>query len=633
MNNSYFQHNDSAEEFDKNNQSTPVSKTNGLKNFWNKIQTFILKKWWLILLVVIALSLIFVSTFAYIIFQSQNNQSLKYDNISLKITGPDTVSKGSPETWEVSIQNKEESSLSNVVISLNLDPNFEFIQSESITPDNPKGTQYTINRLDGNNNGLSQGLIKFKGTSKGNIDEDIIITGSITYTPDSLVRLKNAGRVDENTNTRLSLPLPQKTTRTTAAKIALFMATKDDIVANNAEAQVNLEIENLSERDIKDLRIRYYYPQGFTYTDSILSQDSSLSTKKKPDEGNNIWLINNLARLNKQKLILNGTVTGTGGISLTFRADLEIRNGDRWESISTISRDVTLASKPLVLATSIENNNGLFTPGQTLNFIVNYENQGTNTVRDAEIIGSVQDPADILDWSTLQFEGGNRGSTNNKTITWAGNNLPQLANLGIRAKGQLRYSIKVKQEATFINTIRDQGEYILVPQASANGKNIQPIQVIGETLKAKGDINFVQKITPLPFSEGQLNKRRFRVSWELTNKQNQVDLVVIRTRTVLPQNSWVPSSITPVNKASQIVYNPQNGEIIWNAGIIPSYSGISKPSVNISFDFEVEDTIGGSSKIELYKEISITGKDNFTQEQFAKASPSSSVQFNVTVNN
>lgn len=612
------------------NESQSPKPEKPKKNYIEIVQNYIYKKWWLILLITVSIAFTFVSVFTYFALTRQNEIAPLYDNVSVKIEAPATISKGSPETWKISIENKELSSLSDVVVDLNLDPNFQYIAGQSTSIDN-LGKQYKIEKLDRFRDGLFQSIITFKGTSKGNVDEDVFVGGTLSYNVDNLIRLQNANRLPANTSVRKTIPIRAVQSKTTAAKIAMLMSVKDEIVSNNNDVKVNLEIENLSEKDIKDLRIRYYYPQGFTYRESLLTQDNILNTVRQPDEGNNIWNIANLQRLNKRKLSIEGSVFQTPGASLSFRADVEIKNGDSWESVSTIARDITIAAKPLAISTRIETSN-FFTAGQTLNFIVNYENQGTNTVKDAQISATVQDPANLLDWSSLQFDGGNRGSLKNNSITWSGNNLPQLANLGIRSKGELKYSVKVKNEANFLNTLRDQSEYILIPQASANGKNIQPIQVNGETYKAQADISFKQTITPLQFADGQTNRRKFRVLWEISTRQNKVDNVIIRTRSILNTDAWNPSSVTPAANSNQISYNPQNGEIVWAVGNVLAYSGISNSIVSISFDLEVEKPVNfASDSIELYKEIAISGVDNFNGTQYSKAVAGKSIEFNATV--
>lgn len=633
--NPYFSTNDQEPEIvspETTNLAAPVPgmfKTNStrLNAFLEKFQQFVLKRWWIILIVTVAISLTFITIFVVISLNKSQPAIDPYDKVLAKIEGPDSLSKGSPDTWKITVENKESTPIQNVQVELNFDSNFEFIMAQSPSPDTPKGNKYSISRLDAFKEGLFQTIITIKGSTKGNIDEDILMGGTVTYIPDALARAQNTGKLAANANIKKTIALPDKRTKTTAAKISLLMGVKDEIVPNNGIGEVNLDIENTSERDIKDLRIRYFYPVGFTYQESVLSQNSLLSTKTKPDDSNNIWNLNLLPRLNKQNLKVKGALFGAGGVNMTFRVDIEIKNGDNWQSISTVSRDITIAAKPLVLTAKINNAGKNFKPGETLNVTVNYENQGTNTVRNAEITASIQDPSDLLDWNTVVFSGGERANVTNKSIKWTGNTLPQLANLGVRVRGEVNFSIKLKEESQFINTLRNENEYILIPQASATGQNIQPLQVSGETVKAKGDIGFVAKITDLGPDPAQINKHTFRVIWELSSKQNKLGDVVLRTRSTL-QNPWRASSITPTAKNSEITYNPANGEIIWTPQNVPSYSGISQPVVTISFEMTVEKGANDTnSSVEVYKDLKLSAIDNFTGEKFDKQVGTGNSQF------
>jgi hypothetical protein len=625
-NNQYF---DVANETQAPNQNIPKSKFN-FKERWDKLQKIILKKWWLVLLVTSAIAVLFVGIFAFFVLNRGTEVVGSLNNVATKIDAPDSLSKGTPETWKVTIENREKTALQNVVVELEFDSNFEFIKSISPSPDRPQGDKYTIARLDANGEGIYQATIQFQGTTKGNIDEEIIVKGKTSYTPDSLIRLQNQGRLPAGQSTRKTVIIPESKTKTTAARISLQMSSREDSVQNNGEAEVTVLFRNTSEREIRDLRIRMSYPQGFTYTGSELRSDNFSSAKTQPDDGNNIWNVTSLQRLSEQTLKTRGTVFGAGGVGLTFRVDIEIRNGDNWQSIATTTRDVIIASKPLVVSTKIDGKGGasLFRPGETLNVVINYENQGTNILKNVEILGSIDDPADLLDWSTAQFTGGDRGNIDNKVIRWGGNNVPQLTNLGVKVKGELRYTIKAKENADFIKSTKNQNEYILIPQAKAQAQSLQQIQTPGEIVKAKGDLIFEQKVNLLPADPNQSNKRKYQVIWTFKSLQSQVNQVTIKTRTTLPTNAWDPSSITPAIRNNEISYNPSSGEIIWNTAKVPSLAGISNTPVSISFNLTVElPTGGGSGDIELFKTTTINGTDDFTGEKYDKSGDGSKVRF------
>jgi hypothetical protein len=601
----------------------PNKKKFNFKEWWSKVYDFILKKWWLVLLVTIAIAATIVAG-VMAFWASRPEAQPDYRNVVVQLSGPDTISKAYPEKWNLVIENRENVPLINIKVDFNFDRSFEFIRAINPSTINREGTKYVIPRLDSaNSSGIRRVLIEFEGTSKGNIDEEIKLNGQIAYTPEPLERLRNSGRLSEKDAERI-IPFNTVSTRTTAARIQILMNANPQTTQNNTAVNLDMTFKNTSERDLRDLRIRMFYPQGFSYTGSDLRETSFASSKKQPDESNYIWTINNFQRLSEQKLNVEGRVTGNNGAKLSFRVDMETkdRNSNDWQTIATASSEVTITAQPLKLEASIEGReNKIFGQGENLTFVLSYENQSNNTLKNVEINGSVQDPANLLDWSTVQFTGGT-GNVDNRSVKWNQITQPQLANLGANAKGELRFVIRTKESGEFVRTFIEQSKYILVPQIKAQAQDVQPIESSGQTYKAKGDLTFEQKVEDVtPQESGQSNRKVSRVTWSLKSQQNQVNQVVIKTKSFLPTTSFgnIYSSVQPENRKTQFNYNPANGEITWNAGNIPSYSGISNPVVSVTFDIVVETPVDGSSaEISLFEKVGITGTDDFTAEVYTR---------------
>ncbi len=582
---------------------------------------FVIAKWWLILLVVLGLTLSFVGV--YVIFnQKPVEQISSFNNVAATIEAPQTLAKGIPEIWKIIIENKENTAIQQLEIRLNFDKSFEFIKAISPTPDVPRGDIYKISRLDPLGQGISQVIIEIQGTTKGNIDEEIVMTGQVSYTPDKLIALENAGQLPSGQKTRRTISTTTVRTRTTAAQVTIDMNPTNQVVQNGGEAEMNITFANTSEREIRDLKVRMNYPDkgAFVYTGSELISSSTEKVKNIPDDSNNIWFIPNLSRLQKQTLKVRGIVTGADSVKLTFSADLGIRSNNDYPTINSATKDVTIATQPILSNTSIEGKSGgnpTFRPGEVLNIVINYENKGTVPLRNVEIFGFVEDPSNLLDWTQAQFVGGDRGNLNNNTVQWRGSNINQLVNLGTQVKGQVRYSVKVKDSQTFLQTGRKQNDYIIIPKVQIRADNLQQVEFAGNTYKSQGGLMFEQKITDRGPEPGQTNKRRFNVIWTFKTLQNQVNEVVVNTRTSLPPNTWVQSSITPISRVPELNYDPKNGNISWSPNKIPSYTGISSPIVTIGFDLIVEvqsnSNFGG---INLFEVPKISGTDEVTSQRY-----------------
>jgi hypothetical protein len=606
----------------ENQQVKKTDYKEKLSKIITSTKEFMIKRWWVVLIASIALAVLFVSLFAYLKLRNVESVLGDYQNVIVRIEGPDSLPKGSPGEWKVFVDNRENTPIENIEVNLEYDSSFEFIRAINPAPADTKNNRFIITRLDAaNSDGVKSALINFQGTTKGSVDEEITLSGQINYTPQALIRAENQGRLLNGQSSRISKQIPILKTKTTAAKVELNITTKSDTVQNNSEAEITAIFKNTSEREIRDLRIRTTYPNGFTYTSAELSSDNLSSVKSKADDGNNIWNINSFARLSQQTLKFRGNVFGAGGASLNFVISLEIKNGDNWQSVVSSSRDIKIAEKPLVISTQIEGreNNPLFTAGETLNLVISYENQGSNPLKNLTLQGSIEDPADILDWNSIQFNGGDRGNIENKQVKWGGQNIPQLANLGVKVKGQVRYSIKVKQDTGFLKTFLDQNKYIIIPQASILGDNIQELQTSGTTYKATADLFFEQEIKALPQDPNQANKKRFNIKWTLKSLQNNIINIKVATKSGLPPSTWTPSSIFPQSKANEIQYNSATGEITWSPNGLAAFSGYSREPVSISFDLVIETALNSpETSFNLFNNVIVTGTDEFTSKVYQK---------------
>ena len=129
-------------------------------------------------------------------------------------------------------------------------------------------------------------------------------------------------------------------------------------------------------------------------------------------------------------------------------------------------------------------------------------------------------PAKILDFSTLNFDGGQTGDLNNQTIFWKTLGVPQLASLSPKKKGIISYTIKVKNENSFKQSTLDQEAYTITPTAKITYQNSNPKEISGPTYKAKGLLEFDQQIKLL---ESKVDVDIYEITWKLTSRQNQIN--------------------------------------------------------------------------------------------------------------
>lgn len=582
----------------------------------DKIVTLLTTKWWVTVSILVITALIGGIVF-YFINRPPEYSSDAFLKVGGKIEAPSTSPSGSPDRWKIVIQNRESVPIKNIEVKLKFDKAFQYLKPINPDPATPTGELYKFDSLAGLGQGTSEVIIQFEGSLTGNIDENTIMSGTITYTPAPLSGTRNSTR---------TVSIAETTTRITAPQVKVTLTGTNDSVQNGSEIGIVGVFENLSEKDLKNIRITVDYPSGsnFVYTSSELVLKNT-DTKTTPDDGRNIWNIPVLPRLQSSTLSIKGNLFGADGVRQAFRIEISSQAPDgSYKALAADIAEILVTSQPLIISTSIVGKDSArtFEPGETLTFSLNYENKSTTTIQNVELLAFIDDPANLLDYSTTNFFGGNIGTLNNGVIQWRGSGVPQLITLTPQVSGSVQYSIKVKSGDAFIASSLNQSGYTIRPRAQAKATNIQQFEVGGDLYQAKGAIEFSQKIEELPKDQTQQNKHQFKVNWEIRTRQSQVNDVKVETITTLPPTSWDQVSITPSENSSQLVYDPLNGKITWRPGNVIGYTGIANPVVTISFVLTVIVPSNSSlSAIDLYNELSLVGVDDFSGERYSQRYP------------
>ncbi len=590
-------------------QDVTTPKKQDKRPFLKKITDFMVKKWWLVLILIVAIAVAGVA--AFVLRPQEAPLSADYSNIEARIEAPQVVNSGSSGLWVVRVLNRNSVAINDVTVTLDFDRTFKFSQSLGEDPLNVRGTEYSLGSLGAIESGSSEGLIRIEGVLIGNIEESSVMTGTVSYTPAPLASQRSENIIQKT--------LDSASTLIKSPQVAIVMTPSNQSVQNGGEVSIDVEFENLSDKEIKDVRISMIYPDrgGFEYLDSKLQLSNSSDIRTDPDDGNNVWFVSSIPRIQKQNLKVNGILQGADGVRQTFRVEIAVKDAaGEYKVISQKTRDVTITSQPLIVTTSIRGKTptSTFEPGEDLTFEVEYQNRSTVTLKSVEVIASVEDPADILDYSTLAYVGGSVGDINNRSIVWRANGVPELETVPPQSKGVLQYTAQVKEGDDFAKSDLSQNTYTLQPQAEAKATNQQVVQFTGDLYKATGELNLRQEIEEIPNSDRNSALRRFKVTWTLTNRQNKVNDVTLKTKTTFPPSIWQENSILPSSSSNEISYSSSNGEIIWKPGNIPSYTGISEPEKTITFEMEINNETRQNR--DLFEDVLVTGIDDFTAESY-----------------
>jgi hypothetical protein len=460
-------------------------------------------------------------------------------------------------------------------------------------------------RLDPAGGRTTTSRVRFQGSLNANVDIETEMGATLSYVPE----LGN-GQFGELT----SIELAVVRTKVVSPQVKISLEPARNTVENGSQTEFRVVVENISDQEIRNLRLRMIYPRNndsFTYLSSEYVRTTSAAPVTQPDDGDDTWFITRLPSRAKQTLKVVGTVFGSNNSRLTFGSELSIQSqGGNYQPIWTGYRDITIMAQPILVQTSIKGKqaDSLIEAGETLQIEVKYQNQSNTTVQNAEIIAFLSDPANMLDLSTLNFSGGERGDLSGSELVWRSPRVPSLASILPNQSGSFVYTVKVKDN--FIDNRLNQQQYTVTPGVRAKARTISEVASTGPSYKARGRFIFDAPRIEMVGTNPKTNRDIYRVVWKLSNSQNEIQEAEVRA--ILPiVGAWDENSIKPVSAKSSISHNETTGEIIWRVGRIESYTGRVRTPIEISFDLQVD-----KNEQELLRNLRATGVDVFTGEKF-----------------
>ncbi len=565
---------------------------------------FVIKKWWLFLTLFIILSLAVVGGF----FWWTQNQKIEGDftKIDLGFVGPKTLPNGNTDIWTFKVANNNDVAVEDVEVRLDFDEKFSFKEAVNTTSANSEGNLYKIPILQPKGENGSEFLIELRGSINGRIDEEVVFSGFVDYLPSPY----------KGTNySKLNLNIPSFKTLITAPELSLKMDSKNSAVNNGESFELNITIQNLSEKDFEDVKLELDYPENdnFTYESSELILTESETSITSPDSGNNTWFITKLPKFKEQRLNVKGKIYGVSGSKQEFTAKIFTQNPQgEYELLDESSKLITVGSESLVLSTDLGDREVIktFDPGESITFIIDYKNQGTKPLKNLTIEATLNDSADIIDWDSVSFSGGDKGIVEGEKIIWKGSSSSSLNELAPRAEGTLVFKINVKDEEDFRKINSKEEDFTISLNVLASGDEVEDLEIKSTELKARGYLSFDYNIE---LKESEDDYDVYTVRWELKARQNDVNNVKLESISNTLKLDGFNSRIVPSSEANNLSFDDSTGRLIWTPGKVSRFSGLLNPVKYIEFELKLSKN---SDNNYLYTSPIITGTDNFTGERY-----------------
>lgn len=372
---------------------------------FRKIQFPLRGRVWILVLILVIFSL---SIFIYFFFF---RNVFSRENIILKLSAPEEINSGEEITWLLSIKNQSEVKIQN----LNLI--FEYpsgvLDKEGLVK--KRETKVIDEILPGD-----EKKENFSGVIFGKKDEVKKASAFLNYTPENL-----------------TLKFESQTpflTRISKTSVLFFMEIPTKVNPRE-EFPISLKWQSGFGFPLENVEVRLLVPEEFEET-----------WTKTPREAIDKTIIFKIGILNENEggqTQIKGELDAKVGDQKLFKADFGIFDETLYTFIPLASKEIAvkIVSSTLDIFRKI---NGEYdynaSPGETLNYIIEFKNTGEDIYRDLTLIVELE--SDVLDFSAIVAPGGKQEG---KKIIFSSKNFPDLLFLGPYGEGEVGFKVNVKE--------------------------------------------------------------------------------------------------------------------------------------------------------------------------------------------
>ena len=554
--------------------------------------------WW----VLVAAIIFFISAVGFFIYYfTFGGGGVGASNIDIVVSGPPTIAGGEVTELQISITNRNSVPLNLSTLTVNYPPGTRS-PTDFITPQ----VTYPIYLGTIAAGETKKGVVKavFSGTSGSQSD----IKAVLDYHKDgSNAIFKSAS---DYAFTFSSSPL----------SIVVDGASQ---MVSGQPVTLTVTVTSNSTEPIRDVLLSATYPFGFQYTSSAPATISD-----------GLWSVGTLAPGQKQKITIQGTLTGDTGDNRTFN----FTTGTRTMATSTVI-DVPLASsqfpvaiaRPFLGLSVFVNNSSstpsVVTPGEHVTVMVTYQNNLSTAITNAVIVAKLS--GFEIDGSTVASPDGFYRSNDN-TVLWNNTTDSGLALLAPGASGQLIFSFQVPPASVLKSTaspsislsINAAGTRVSESGVSQNLQSAATSKIaIASDVQLTGNGLYYASpygsVGPLPPQAG--TETTYAMVLTLTNTTNQIDNAVV-TATLPP---YVRTTGKQSPSYEHLTFNQSTGQVTWNVGTVApgvGTAGTQPRQVAFEVGFTPSTSQIGQTPV-LLKSIQLSGTDDATQVPVTLTAP------------
>lgn len=558
----------------------PAGKIAGEKPFAEKIREFEddiedhhrwLKK---ILLIGSIVAFLIIGAGLFFIF---SYTSVSRD-VTLEISVPKNVSRGTPFSVEVSVANNSGGLIKKTMINLNLPDGIA-------VPGSPASRNLvTENAGDIVSGNLVKKTFSLLATGEDGLIGKISASVSYAIATGARFEVRSAGEV-----------------KIKGSAISMEIKNPGQILSGS-NFQLEVDYKNESDFNFPEIVLEVEYPSSFKFD----------SASVPPVSLNNYWKLGTLSAGAKGKLTISGRLNLTSGATAVIPVKISAELDGNEYPIAEGTVNLSPSASPVFLEVSVNGREDYTAKvGETLNYFIRYRNDSGIALADvklnATLAGEMLDPAIV------------------KSFAWNSLSLPALKMLDPGASGEVNFQAKIRNSFNLMRlndrnfsirmnaviTSPSVPYYLSASQTSvsiASDTKISGLVLLSTQVFHNDKESGITDAGNLPPKVGE--PTQYSVHWAIKNFSN--DLNNIEVRAALAAGvKW--SGAVKVNLGESPIFDEKENEVIWRIDRVAATKGVlSEPAEAI---FQVEgtpndDMLGGPQL--LMGTARLKAIDNFT---------------------
>lgn len=513
------------------------------------------------------------------------------ENVDIKILGPVAVPGGEELSLQISVTNKNKTSL----------------QSTNLAVTYPEGTRSADGSV------LMSRFNESLGEVKSGETVHEIVRGVLYGKEGTEQKVVIAVEYRVDGSNAIFVKEVEYVVSLSSAPLSVSVETTSEANANQ-EIVLKVVVSSNAQSPIEGVLLRAEYPFGFEPSDA----------SPRPRYGTTVWDLGTIRQGDTIPITIKGVLRGQDTERKIFGFAAGPRDPENEREISSVysvsSAEVIVKRPFLSVDAHIDGSDKervVVDVGDRVPVEIFWANNLSSRITDVSIEAHLEGSG--FDKSSVQVAGGFYKSSDNRII-WNGESTKDLASIDAGVSGTVSFA--------FIPATTKAGVQITNPNARMNinirgrrvneqGATDDVSSVITRDIVVNSDLRLAPRTLYYsgPFQNtGSMppradTKTSYTIVWTVTNTSNDVGGVTVRG-VLPPYVSWMGKIDPPTASVS---YDEKTGAILWRTGDVDAGAGFSRGAPEVAFQVVLASSLSHIGKSpELMTSITFSGIDQFT---------------------